>query len=675
MEWIYSRKYGAGAVVEQEGRRVTADFPHGRETLESAYFPVDEDSSWVLSRTSPDVFLAQLAETPEMVLNEQITKRGSTKIEIVAGHLRSLGVVDEKIAAWSEKINKMLATSTAYQRKKISKEKISKEKDAGEVIVFAKAVVKKLEDYVADVLKEAADSDERTDALRTCEEALNRSQLTPADDQIMRILLGEPADLTIPFWSFEATTIKQGLVNTLIEETTEAADKAMLAFLSPSDGSAKALAKARADKTEARDKEPSASAGDVESTSETTGMVAYQLELIADALKEIAETKSDESLISAKTLKRFLGRTPSVITTEPVLLLPPLFETHRAAQQLESANDEGTPKAKMAIAIQKSTGECVAEFEFLPQNFEQLIASTPVGTSAYALAFGSFLNQLPLTPTGPRGLYLLQVLRGIPNEIDIPSLWKGVTASTLAQDWGKSSDLLTKGITESPEAADLIRKSLRKEIDRLDETRLGIILRVHPDILGLVDNHVLSSALLRLVRSNQNVELMQALLAAPFEDEIKATTTKKIDQINEETEKSIQNADNKALEANQLVADKEAENAYLRSQLSKSSQSANEPTLAIQRNLTIEFLRSMIKEIKSLPPQEETAVSLLTDVGARFGLRVIGKTGEATLYEPTQFERIVESQSVSVEIIEPAFVYTDEGTEVVIEKGMVRDHE
>ncbi|MBT6201663.1 MAG: hypothetical protein HOI21_14175, partial [Bacteroidetes Order II. Incertae sedis bacterium] len=77
----------------------------------------------------------------------------------------------------------------------------------------------------------------------------------------------------------------------------------------------------------------------------------------------------------------------------------------------------------------------------------------------------------------------------------------------------------------------------------------------------------------------------------------------------------------------------------------------------------------------SLPPQEETAVSLLTDVGARFGLRVIGKTGEATVYEPTQFERIVESQSTSVEIIEPAFVYTDEGNEVVIEKGMVRDHE
>ena len=639
MPWIFHTDHGTGEVLSREGSSVKANFKGEARTVSEGFRAVADDSSWVLADRDPDQLLQLLKEDPGWVVREQLKDTcGEVTIGDVEDHLSLIGLPGDVVAAWRDRVS--LASDTSDAPGQFNREE-------GRVFAPIGENPKDLRMRLIEALAGLADPNstdvERLVSTRRIENLAERTSLTPGDAAIARVLGFESNVDTTPLPKVKLAGIGKKFFSDLIARSNSAEDRATLVLISETAAQAKLAAAAVTDEDKAS----------------LEGFLVGLLKVAVHSLR--LEERPEEELTDSE-IRRMLGRIVLMTGSGSASLVAAMLEVRAAA-----TGADAKPMAKAVDGFIDDIGPTA----------DTLKAATGLTSGLLPQARTACLNSLPFEPGSTRVLYLEALLDGAgPAILDAQEPWEKVTTRELASGWAEDHPVLTV-MVESDCGRKAATSAIRKDLDRMDAGRLGLLLDLRPDVRALVSDDMFVKALERLMKRNANVAQLPELVAQP-----------QIDAAREELQqqKSVLEDHHRQLEAefceqvserDDQIADLERDLEQARSRIASRTDEVRGALDAELRQATIETLKGCAQLLTNLQKEKgnEAIIEKLEQALKEVGLVILDRPDEIVTFDAVHHERLGEGAGSKVKVVLSAIGYTEEENVTIITKGLVRNLE
>jgi len=638
MPWIFHTSYGAGKVRSRKGATARADFGGETLTLSDDFRTVPDDSSWVLASRNPRRLLEVLRDDPQWIVHEQLEDAcGELTARDIMEHLSLLGLTPGTIKEWRSALDGP-ANGSDNERTL---------GDEGDLVFTpdeedSKNLRIRLISALGILAFDGSTVEERGQATLRLSNLSSRTPVDPGDAALARILGCAGFEDPTPLPKIKLGSVGKEFLSNMIGCCDRAEDLATLILIAPTTNEARLTAKELTDGDKAR------------------------LErLFVGLLDEFGRLRPfkehPERAPTDAEVTRMVGRIALMAGTVSGPVVDAMLRTRVAAAKAD--------KRALVNAVDKSVKDVRPTIEAL-----RSAASSTSDLSAQARA--SCLNSLSFRPDSIRVQYLEALLRTAGTEIlDRPEPWEKVTTLELASGWPDDCIVLT-AMVNTKNGRQSATKAIRKEIDRMDAVRLGLVLGLRPDVRKLIPDELFVKALKRLMQRNPNVSQLRELVAQPVMD----AWRRELDQ-----EKSVLEDHHSELEADfrTTISERDDRIAVLESALGQTkariashSTEVRGASNAELRQAKIDALRGCAKMVRDLQSEQgnEEVLGKLESALKAVGLVVMDQPGEVVTFEPSRHERLVEGASPQVEVVLSAIGFTEDRTTTIIEKGLVRNN-
>jgi hypothetical protein len=639
MPWIFHTDHGSGEVLSRKGVAVRADFSGEARTVSEGFRTVADGSSWVLANRDPDRLLQLLREDPEWVAREQLEDTcGEVTIGDVESHLSLIGLPADVVAKWRDQV------STAPDTSDIPG---PPNREDGRVFTPAEENSKVLRARVVRALAGLADRHstdvERLLSTRRLENFAKRTSVAPGDAAIARILGCRGFVDATPLTKIKLAGIGKKFFGNLIARHASAEDRATLVLISGTQKQAKLAATAVTEEDKA-------------------SLEEFLVGLLEGAVHALRIKERPEEEPTNQEIRRLLGRIVLMTGNASASVVAAMLRVHAAAA------DAG------AKAMTKAVDGFVEDIGPTADALRSAAGST---SDLPLQVRTACLNSLPFESGSTRVLYLEALLDVAgPVLLNTQEPWENITASELASGWADDEPVLTV-MVESDCGRKAATSVIRKDLDRMDGRRLGLLLDLHPDVRALISDEMFVKALDRLKKRNPNVARLPELVAQPM-----------IDVAREEFEqqKSVLQDHERELEAEfrEQVSKRDGQIAVLETDLeqarSRIASRTNEVRGALDaelRQATIETLKGCAQLLTNLQKEEGNEVILekLEQALEEVGLVILARPGEIVAFDSGRHERLGRGSGPKVKVVLSAIGYAEGENVAIISKGLVRNVE
>ena len=639
MPWIFHTDYGTGEVLSREGALARADFSGEARTVSEGFRAVTDDSSWVLANRDPDRLLQLLREDPEWVVREQLEDTcGEVAIGDLENHLSLIGLPADVVAEWRDRVSTAPDASDAPG---------SPNSEDGRVFTPAKENPKVLRAQLIKALAGLADSHstdaERLLSTRRLENLAARTSVASADAAIARILGCRGFVDATPLTKIKLAGIGKKFFDDLIACCDSAEDRATLVLIGETTSQAKLAAAVVTDEDKALLEE-------------------FLVGLLKGAANSLSLKKRSEGEPTNQEIRRLLSRIILLAGNAPASLVAAMLEVRAAA-----ACADAKPLTKAIDGFVNQVGPTVDTFK----SVAGLTSDLPPHVRT------ACLNSLPFESGSARVLYLEALLDVVgPTLLDGQEPWQKVTTRELASGWADDHPVIT-AMVESDCGRKAATSAIRKDLDRMDASRLGLLLDLHPDVRALITDEMFVKALVRLMKRNPNVAKLPELVAQPLIN----VALEEIQQ-----QKSVLEDHQRELEAglreqvserDDQITDLERELEQARSRIASRTNEVRGALDAELRQATIETLKGCARLVTNLQKEEGNDVILekLEQALEEVGLVILARPGEIIAFDSGRHERLGKGSSPKVKVVLSAIGYAEGENVSIITKGLVRNVE
>lgn len=639
MPWIFHTDYGSGEVLSRKGVAVRADFSGEARTVSEGFRTVADGSSWVLANRDRDRLLQLLREDPEWVVREQLEDTcGEVTIGDVESHLSLIGLPAGVLAEWRDRVSAAPDTSDIPG---------PPNREDGRVFTPAEENSKVLRARVVRALAGLADRHstdvERLLSTRRLENFAKRTSVAPGDAAIARILGCRGFVDATPLTKIKLAGIGKKFFGNLIARHASAKDRATLVLISGTQKQAKLAATAVTEEDKA-------------------SLEEFLVGLLEGAAHSLRIKERPEEELTNQEIRRLLGRIVLMTGNASASVVAAMLRVRAAAA------DAG------AKAMTKAVDGFVEDIGPTADALRSAAGSTSDLPPQVRTAC---LNSLPFESGSTRVLYLEALLDVAgPVLLNTQEPWENITARELASGWADDEPVLTV-MVESDCGRKAATSVIRKDLDRMDGRRLGLLLDLHPDVRALISDEMFVKALDRLKKRNPNVARLPELVAQPL-----------IDAAREEFEqqKSVLQDHERELEAGfrEQVSKRDGHIAVLETDLeqarSRIASRTNEVRGALDaelRQATIETLKGCARLVTNLQKEEGNEVILekLEQALEEVGLVILARPGEIVAFDSGRHERLGRGSGPKVKVVLSAIGYAEGENVAIISKGLVRNVE
>ena len=639
MPWIFHTDHGAGEVLSREGSSVRADFSGEARTVLEGFRAVADDSSWVLADRDRDRLLQLLKEDPEWVVREQLKDIcGKVTIGDVENHLSLIGLPAEVIGEWSDRVSAAPDTSDTPR---------SPDREEGRVFPPTKENPKVLRVRLIEALAGLADphstNTERLLFTRRLENLVARTSVAPADAAIARILgCSGFADAT-PLTKIKLAGIGKKFFGDLIAYCDSAEDRSTLVLISETAAQAKLAAAAVTDEDKA-------------------SLEEFLVGLLESAAHSLRLKERPEEELTDPEIRRMLGRIVLMTGNDSALLVAAMLEIRAAA-----AGADVKPMTKAVDGFIDNIGPTA----------DTLKSAAGLTSDLLPQVRTACLNSLPFEPGSTRVRYLEALLNDAgPAILNAQEPWEKVTTRELASKWADDDPVLA-AMVESDWGRKAATAAIRKDLDRMDAGRLGLLLDLRPDVRALISDEMFVKALVRLMKRNPNVARLPELVAQPL-----------IDAAHEELQqqKSLLEDHQRELEAefreevsgrDDQIAALERDLEQARSRIASRATAVRGAHDAELRQATIEALKGCAQMVINLQKEggNEAVLEKLEQALKEVDLVILDRPGDVVTFDPGCHDRLGEGSGPKTKVVLSAIGYAEGEGVIIISKGSVRSVE
>ena len=649
MPWIFHTDHGTGEVLFRKevfsregvpgGVSVHADFSGERRKVSEEFRAVADGSSWVLASRDPDRLLQLLREDPEWVVREQLVDTcGEVSIEDVENHLSLIGLPAEVIGEWSDRVSAAPDTSDTPR---------SPDREEGRVFPPTKENPKVLRVRLIEALAGLADphstNTERLLFTRRLENLVARTSVAPADAAIARILGCSGFVDTTPLTKIKLAGIGKKFFGDLIAYCDSAEDRSTLVLISETAAQAKLAAAAVTDEDKA-------------------SLEEFLVGLLESAAHSLRLKERPEEELTDPEIRRMLGRIVLMTGNDSALLVAAMLEIRAAA-----AGADAKPMTKAVDGFIDNIGPTA----------DTLKSAAGLTSDLLPQVRTACLNSLPFEPGSTRVRYLEALLNDAgPAILNAQEPWEKVTTRELASKWADDDPVLA-AMVESDWGRKAAIAAIRKDLDRMDAGRLGLLLDLRPDVRALISDEMFVKALVRLMKRNPNVARLPELVAQPL-----------IDAAHEELQqqKSLLEDHQRELEAEfrEQVSERDDQIAVLERELeqarSRIASRTNEVRGALDaelRQAVIETLKGCAQMMTNLQKEEgnEAVLEKLEQALKEVDLVILDRPGDVVTFDPGCHDRLGEGSGPKAKVVLSAIGYAEGEDVIIISKGSVRSVE
>ena len=287
------------------------------------------------------------------------------------------------------------------------------------------------------------------------------------------------------------------------------------------------------------------------------------------------------------------------------------------------------------------------------------------------------LNSLPFEPGSTRVRYLEALLNDAgPAILNAQEPWEKVTTRELASKWADDDPVLA-AMVESDWGRKAATAAIRKDLDRMDAGRLGLLLDLRPDVRALMSDEMFVKALVRLMKRNPNVARLPELVAQPL-----------IDAAHEELQqqKSLLEDHQRELEAefreevsgrDDQIAALERDLEQARSRIASRATAVRGAHDAELRQATIEALKGCAQMVINLQKEggNEAVLEKLEQALKEVDLVILDRPGDVVTFDPGCHDRLGEGSGPKTKVVLSAIGYAEGEDVIIISKGSVRSVE
>ena len=636
MEWVFHKDHGVGEVRFREGARVRADFSGTSLTVSDGFRTVPDASSWVLAGQDPDRLLQLLREDPGWVVREQLVDTcGRVTVGEISEHLSSIGLVAVDVADWHDLISASLDSSDSPRSAQVGGSLVFSPDDEDPKVLGAR---------LRGAFNDLADPDstdvERLLSIRRLENLAQRTSVSAGEAVVARILGCSGFDDSTPLPKIRLTGFGNQLFTNLLGRCETAKDIVILALISSTTSQAKLAA--------------AAVGGE-----DRTVLEEFFVELLDDVGNSLSSDERSEGEPTNSEIRRILSRIALLNETPPSSVVAAMLKVRATATD---------PRMKpMAKAVDGFINDMRPTVEVL-----RIAVESTSGLPAELRT--ACLNSLPFEPESIRVLYLEALLDiSGPTLLNTQEPWEKVTTRELASGWPDSHPVLTAMI-ESDCGQKVATATIRKDVDRMDPERLGLLLALRPDVRALVPDELFVKALERLGRRNPNVAQLPNLVAQPY-----------IKEAHEELQrqKSVLEDQHRTLEVElgKQVADRDSQITELERELKQARSRIASRTNEVRRAHAAELRQAVVETLKDCAQMvanlqkgdgNEDVLRKLEHALEGPGLVILDRPGEIVTFDPARHERLGRGSSHEVEVVLSAIGYTEGDSVTVISRGSVR---
>ena len=656
MPWIFHTDHGTGKVLVRKEHKepkevsVRADFSGDRRTVSEGFRTVADGSSWVLANRDRDRLLQLLREDPEWVVREQLEDTcGEVAIGDVESHLSLIGLPADVVTEWRDRVSAAPDTSDTPGPPNRESSRVFTPTEENPKALRAR-VVRALaglaDPYSTDV--------ERLLSTRRLEILAKRTSVAPGDAAIARILGCSGFVDTTPLTKIKLAGIGKKFFGNLIARHASAKDRATLVLISGTEKQAKLAATALTPEDKA-------------------SLEEFPVGLLEGAAHSLRLEERPEEEPTNPEISRMLGRIVLMTGNASASLVAAMLRVraaaaHAGAKAMTKAVDGFVEDMGPTADALRSAAESTSDLP--PQVRTACLNSLPFESGSTRVLYLEALLDVPWVLPGWPFLLAGPVL------LNTQEPWENITARELASGWADDEPVLTV-MVESDCGRNAATSVIRKDLDRMDGRRLGLLLDLHPDVRALIPDEMFVKALDRLQKRNPNVARLPELVAQPL-----------IDAAREEFEqqKSVLQDHERELEAEfrEQVSKRDGHIAVLETDLeqarSRIASRTNEVRGALDaelRQATIETLKGCARLVTNLQKEEgnEAILEKLEQALKEAGLVIFARPGEIVAFDAVHHERLGNGSSPKVKVVLSAIGYAEGENVTIISKGLVRNVE
>jgi hypothetical protein len=639
MPWIFHTDFGTGKVLSRKGALARADFSGEARTVSEGFREVTDDSSWVLANRDPDRLLQLLREDPEWVVRELLEDTcGKVAIGDVENHLSLIGLPADVVAEWRDRVSTAPDTSDAPR---------SPNSEDGQVFTPTKENPKVLRAQLIEALAGLADSHstdaERLLSTRRLENLAARTSVASADAAIARILGCRGFVDATPLTRIKLAGIEKKFFGDLIACCDSAEDRATLVLIGETTREAKLAAAAVTDEDKALLEE-------------------FLVGLLKDAANSLSLQKRSEGEPTNQEIRRLFSRIILMTGNAPASLVAAMLEVRVAAA--------GADAKSLTKAIDGFVNQIGPTVDTL-KSVARLTSDLPPHVRT------ACLNSLPFESGSARVLYLEALLDVVgPTLLDGQEPWQKVTTRELASGWADDHPVIT-AMVESDCGRKAATSAIRKDLDRMDASRLGLLLDLHPDVRALITDEMFVKALVRLMERNANVAKLPELIAQPLINEALEEIQQQKSVLEDQQRELEAEFREQVSERDNQITDLERELEQARSQIASRTNEVRGARDAELRQATIETLKGCAQMVTNLQEEEGNEVILekLEQALKEAGLVILDRPGETVTFDSGRHERLGRGSGPKVKVVLSAIGYAEGESVSIIIKGLVRNVE
>ena len=639
MPWIFHTDHGSGEVLSRKGVAVRADFSGEARTVSEGFRAVTDDSSWVLANRDPDRLLQLLREDPEWVAREQLEDTcGEVTIGDVESHLSLIGLPADVVAKWRDQV------STAPDTSDIPG---PPNREDGRVFTPAEENSKVLRARVVRALAGLADRHstdvERLLSTRRLENFAKRTSVAPGDAAIARILGCRGFVDATPLTKIKLAGTGKKFFGDLIARCDSAKDRATLVLISATATEAKLAATAVTEEDKA-------------------SLEEFLVGLLKAAANSLSLKKRSEVEPTNQEIRRLLSRIILMAGNAPASLVAAMLEVRAAA-----AGADAKPLTKAIDGFVNQIGPTVDTFK----SVAGLTSDLPLQART------ACLNSLPFESGSARVLYLEALLDVVgPTLLDGQEPWQKVTTRELASGWADDHPVIT-AMVESDCGRKAATSAIRKDLDRMDASRLGLLLDLHPDVRALITDEMFVKALVRLMKRNANVAKLPELVAQPLINSALEEFQQQKSVLQDRQRELEAGFREQVSERDDQITDLERELEQARRRIASRTNEVRGALDAELRQATIETLKGCARLVTNLQKEEGNEVILekLEQALEEVGLVILARPGEIVAFDSGRHERLGKGSGPKVKVVLSAIGYAEGENVSIITKGLVRNVE